>query len=1131
MHGIDAWLADIGLEKYVAVFRDAEIDLATLPELVEEDLKELNLPLGPRRKIWGAITRMQVQQARQPNVPSTHPHFHQSASGESKNAPAERRHLTVMFVDLVGSTAISSRLDAEDMRKLIAKFQSEIAIVVGDFEGFVAQFLGDGVLCYFGWPHASEDDTERAVRAGLLIIETVNKITEPDGTPLAVRIGIATGVVIVGDLMMNGGAQEAAAVGETTNLAARLQGIAEANSLVISGDAQPLLGSAFELTSLGWQELKGIGQSVEALVVTGVTAVESRFAARRPAALAPIVGRDREIGVVLRCWSLARSGRGQMLVLRGEAGIGKSRLIQAITDVVASEEHSRITYQCSPHHTESAFYPLIHQMSLTAGFVADDSNSQRLSKMETMLAGDKSVYALMALLLGLDGSSRYGDIDATPVQQRSQLMQMLLDQLIEASAKKPLLLIFEDLHWIDPTSLELLELLLERLPDQKIMLLATTRPSFDHLFAADQSVTELTLNRLGLEMTSAIAEKMAGGRTLPEEVMNVIARRTDGVPLFVEELTKLILESGALKQDGAGLFALGSFSDVAIPATLHDSLMARLDRLGPTKEIAQIAACIGRDFSYRLLVKVCELPQNALDNALSVLTDAEMINRSGSQLQSNYSFKHALVRDAAYDGLLKERRGLYHTRIVEALEAEAEVAPELLAAHAEAAGLAEKALELWEAAGNAAISRPAYKEAEAHYRRAIALNKPLAASGDKDAMSKAVALHVQLFVALSPGIGLWADETLTTLEEALKLADAVKDSPQRGDIIYGLILSTYFRGSLESSRARADEFTSHAAASGDTAQLLVAKRLTGNVQLSLGQFSEAEASFDTAAKLCEEVADQNLAARFGHDPTVAVKIYQSLVATFQGKTARAEKFRSEAETRAGMLSHTNTSCAMLGFALTCAHVADDIDAERHYLKCLQLMIEEHAVTASHLWAEVAAVTLRLADGDVTGVDAFWRVEAKVLDANIRLLVPGNRILAARRILALGLQEEAQEIATGVEAMMIETGEKSWLAELHRLRSAFALKEGDDDQAEKHLQKAIKIAVDGQATLWEARAKIDLATLYNKRGLTRNAMSMISPLFDRIGRRDCPREMRAAIKLMIELDGMNGDFSRKLSRWK
>ncbi|SFR52915.1 SAM domain (Sterile alpha motif) [Yoonia tamlensis] len=1103
MPNIEGWLAEIGLQKYAQVFAEAEIDVETLPELHEEDLKELGLPLGPRRKIWGAIARMRA------GATGRHAHVFPDPANLPDDAHAERRHLTVMFVDLVGSTEMVMRMDAEDMRGVISKYQHAVAAVVDEYKGFVATLLGDGMLCYFGWPHANEDDTDRALRAGLAIIEATKKIATPDGTALASRVGIAAGVVVVGDLIGGGARQEAAVVGETPNLAARLQAVAEPNQLVVPGEMLAHLGSTFVLVPLGAHNLKGIGRPIEAFVVQGETTVKSRFEARRAGTLIPIVGRDAEIRRVLQRWGNAQAGDGQMILLSGEAGIGKSRTVQAVVDSIAPDSHIRLTYQCSPYHTESAFYPFAQHLSYSAQFSAQDTVDERLDKVESLFQGTPLTHAVLAHLLGIDGSARYGEIDETPTQQRAQMMQALVEILLRMARDKPVFMVFEDLHWIDPTSLELLDFILAALPGQNIMILATTRPPFDHAFGSARCVTHIPLGRLDEAKTRAIVAKLTQGKSLPEDILQIIARRTDGVPLFIEELTKTILESGALIE-GAGSYTVnGSIRDFAIPATLQDSLMARLDRLAPIKEIAQIAACVGREFDHQLMAEICDIPEAALDDALARLISAELIYKRGIAPKIQYVFKHALVRDAAYESLLKKRRTVFHRRILAVLEARPDSAPELLATHAEAAQLTDRAIVLWEAAAKAAMARPAYKEGETHLRRAIALNAPTAATGDKAALGIAIALKVQLFVALSQGKGLWSDEAIGTLEDALAQADKHGDTPLRGDIIYGLLMSSYFRGRLERSVARADELKGLAEASGDIAQLLVAKRLAAIGRLKMGRFTEAQPYLDEAEALSEKVASQNLAARFGHDPIVGLQTYQSLGATFSGKTARAKSYQRRAENRARIIGHTNTTCAMLGLFVICAHVANDVAAEKQQLRILRPMIIEHKVESSHLWAEATYALLQMAEGDATALATYRKAEEAMLDAGIRLLVPGNRVVAARRALALGLTDDAKELVDAAEALMNDTGENSWRPDIHRLRAAFAIAENDRPRAQKHLLEAISIAREGGGTLWQIRATIDLAQLYQSTGRIKDALCQIEPVFTMVAPGNCPQELEAA----------------------
>ena len=1108
MSDIGAWLEELGLLKYQSVFDDAEIDFDILPELREADLAELGLPLGPRRKIWSALMRM-----------TEAGHVHDAPVGSPKAlalsaTQAERRHLTVMFVDLVGSTEMVMRMDAEDMRGIITRYQKAVASVVDDFSGFVATLLGDGMLCYFGWPHANEDDTDRAVRAGLAVIEATKKITTPDGTPLASRVGIASGIVVVGDLTGGAARQEAAVVGETPNLAARLQGIAAPNQLVVPADVLPLLGNNFEFKPLGQQTLKGVGWAVEAFAVEGENFVESRFFARRAGAIMPMVGRNREVDVVIDRWSEAAAGRGQMVLITGEAGIGKSRIVQSIVDVAALNNHTRVFFQCSPYHADSAFYPFIQQLTHAAGILPQDTPEMRLDKIEAVTDGDLKLAALIASVLGIDRSDRYHHTDPSSAEHRALKMKAVVDFCMKDAANKPLLLVFEDLHWIDPTSLEVIDLLLAQTATSKIMILATCRPSFAPAFAADTIVTQLKLGRLGRDEIYAIVAKLTNNKTLPNEIMKVIAHRTDGVPLFVEELTKTILESGALSDVGDRYVINGALGDIAIPATLHDSLMERLDRLGETKDIAQIASCIGRDFSYRLIAKVADRSSEALDEALDKLVAAELIQRHGVDREASFVFKHALVRDAAYESLLKEVRRKFHKRIFDALEVEIETAPELLATHAEAAGLTDQAITLWETAGNSAIARPAYKEAGAHLRRAITLNRPKVEAGDQDAVMKAIALKVQLFVALAPEKGLWADEALVVLESALALADKVEENPLRGDIIYGLLLITYFRGNLTTSIVRADELIELAQASGDTAQLLVAKRLAGIVRLMMGRFEEAQVCLDEAEIICRNVASEDLTGRFGHDPVMAVQIYQSISAMFQGQTTVSEKYLQQAQQRAALVDHPNTNCAMHSLIVARSTLANDPAAEKHHLRILTQLVEEHDVSASRMWAEASVALLRMAEGDASGLEAYRIADARMIDANIRLLLPGNRVVAARRAIALGRLDEAREWMQAAGALMNETGEKSWLPDIYRLRATFSRMAGDDDAAEKNLKKATKLAQDSAAVLWELRAGIDLARLYQETNRKDAVISAIRPVFDKIGEGDCRLEMAAAKELML-----------------
>jgi class 3 adenylate cyclase len=649
---VATWLRGLGLGQYASTFRENEIEADVLPELTEADLEKLGLPLGPRKRILKAIANLGEAQ---------------KASGAENPAPlpadaAERRQLTVMFCDLVGSTALSARLDPEDMRRVIRAYQDACSGVIARYDGFVAKFMGDGILAYFGFPHAHEDDAERAVRAGLEIAGVVGGLKTRAADKLQVRIGIATGLVVVGDLVGQGAAQEQAVVGDTPNLAARLQGIASPGQVVLAESTHRVLGDVFDIAHLGGQILKGVAGQPSAYVAIGERIVESRFEARASGALSNMVGRDHELALMLERWKQAKAGDGQLVLLSGEAGIGKSRLTRGMIDAVSSEVHIRVSYQCSPYHSDSPLYPVIQQLTFAAGIRPDDDNDDKLDRLEKLLVGAEGDRPLFAALLGLQIEGRYGTLSLTPQQQRARTLQALVNQLVELSRGKPVLFVLEDAHWIDATTLELVDQCLDQVASARVMMLVTTRPSVQHGFGGHPIVTKLALNRLGRDQIASIVNRLTHGKTLPGELLDIIAAKTDGVPLFVEEITKTVLESGELRETASAYQLTGPLSRLMIPSTLY-SLMARLDRLQPVKEVAQTAACIGRDFDYQLLKAVSPLDDAALQDALERLTSAELIFRRGVPPDSTYIFKHALVRDAAYENLLKTRRQTIHAKL------------------------------------------------------------------------------------------------------------------------------------------------------------------------------------------------------------------------------------------------------------------------------------------------------------------------------------------------------------------------------------------------------------------------------------------------------------------------------------
>jgi class 3 adenylate cyclase len=699
---IVVWLRTLGLGKYEAVFRENDIDETVLPSLTHENLKELGVAsLGHRVKLLDAIAALSSDAGgNTPSVDATA----SSAPSVPPEDRAERRQVTVMFSDLVGSTALSACMDPEDLREIISAYQKCVAETVGRFGGFVAKYMGDGVLVYFGYPQAHEDDAERAVRAGLELIAAVGSLKTR--VALQIRVGIATGLVVVGDLIGSGASQEQAIVGETPNLAARLQGIAQLNGVVVAESTRKLIGNLFELDDLGAQDLKGLTGSVRAWAALRPAFVESRFEALHASGLTALVGREEELELMLRRWSRAKSGEGQVVLLSGEAGIGKSRLTAALLESVSPQPRTRLRYFCSPQHTDSALYPIIGQMERAAGLAHEDTAKARLDKLDVLLQTSTSVEdtALLAEMLSLSNDGRYPSLDKlTSQQRRERTLQVLVSQTAVLARQNPVLMIFEDAHWTDPTSLEVFSRVVDQITSLRVLLIVTFRPEFEPPWIGRPHVTALTLNRLAQREVGAIIDRVVGNKLLPASIRQDIIERSDGIPLFIEEITKAVLEAEGQSAAEQTIAAIPSSARV-VPASLHASLMARLDRLGAAKEVAQIGAALGREFSHALLTAVARKPDAELGSALDRLIASGLLFRQGSPPYATYLFKHALVRDAAYGTLLREPRRALHARIAETIQGQfAEIAenqPELLARHCTEAGLVEKAAILWGKAGN-----------------------------------------------------------------------------------------------------------------------------------------------------------------------------------------------------------------------------------------------------------------------------------------------------------------------------------------------------------------------------------------------------------------------------------------------
>lgn len=1062
MTNVFSWLVELGVEKYAEHFDDAEIDFETLPDLKEEDLVELGLPLGPRRKIWAAIQRLEASQAEVGRIQTTQQN---SIEGKTHNSEGERRQLTVMFVDLVGSTALSAKLDAEEMGHLIRAYQNAVAGEIARLDGHVAKFMGDGVIGYFGWPKAHEDEAERAVRAGLFIVEAVSRIKAADQS-IACRVGIATGLVVVGELIGTGTALEQTVVGDAPNLAARLEASAGANEVIVSEATQALIMGAFELEALEPLTLKGFDGAVSAFKVLREQEKESRFALRADGMTPPIVGRDQELALLLERWKTACDGEGQAVLLVGEAGIGKSRIMRALEDALEGEAHTRLLYQCSPFHGDSPFWPVTQQLHRAARLSREDGNDERLSKLEALFSIKDMPF--IATLMGLDGTQRYVTPDLPPAMLRSKTLEILSLQIQTLSKEKPVAFFLEDAHWIDPTTLELLELTIDAVADAPVLMVLTSRPDNQPDLAAHPHVTRLALNRLGRAGVDAIVERL-GGAKLTRETVEAIIQRTDGVPLFVEELTKAVVESGT----------------TAIPASLHDSLMARLDRTPQIKEIAQSAACIGREFDLPLLKAATGRSETELRDGLAGLASAELVFRRGVGENERYVFKHALVRDAAYESLLLSRRHAVHERLAKALESNAP--PEIVARHAEAAGLTDKAMKLYRQAGDEAAMRPAYREAAAHYLAALRLLEL-----EEGRQDKALAVAARRGVVLIGAEGYTATATIEAFEKARRLLDTLDAAPEWPMVRYGEWVSYYVSANLPIAEKLAQAVLDDCREKDPHNFFGVANRMLGTCTTMMGRFTESLPYLNNALQQHDPIRDANHATLYGTDGSAAAHVYLALTHWYLGKVETAYQHAQEATAIGDMPGHPALSRAyILGHLsyLKCFNRDEDTFdwCDKSISFCIESQID---VWHWFLLGTRASALLESGDHDAALADATASFAA-MSKTNTWLLTGVPMRAKARAQIGLGNLDQAEQTLAEIVQLMERTSQRWDEADTLCAKAELSVARGDAQRAESQYRDAIRIAQMQSALSWERRATIPLARLMTARGAIEEAHLLLS----------------------------------------
>lgn len=1094
---LGGWLRNFGLERYESTFAENAIDTDVLPEMTESDFEKLRIPLGDRKRLIRAI---------QATLASSHNVFAATSAGEDAQdgqinlAAAERRHLSVMLCDLVGSTALSARLDPEDLRSVMDTYYLAGARICRNYDGFTAQFRGDGILAYFGYPRAHEDDAERTVRAALEIIDEVARLETPAGEPLAVRIGIATGLVVVGDISGD------TIVGDTPNLAARLQSLGEPGMIVVGSSTRRLLGDLFQFRDLGRHEVKGIAEPVAAWAVTGVSSPASRFEAIRVVNPADFIGRKDEIDFLLERQRLSWEGEGQVVLISGEPGIGKSRLAGALAERIVGGSYTRLTYQCSLYHTNSALHPFIAQFERASGFKEGDSPEQRIDKLAGILARSASpleaVVPLFAALLSIPTSERWAPLALSAPEQRRRTLAALLDHLEGLARQQPILLLFEDAHWADATSLELLDMIVARAPELPILAMLTFRPEFEPPWADLPNVGSLTLGRLERGDVECMAARVAGGRALPAEVMRGIVGKTDGNPLFVEELTKAVLESGIMVDDAAEGYRLeGPLPPLAIPATLRDSLMARLDRLESMKEIGQVGAAIGREFSYSLLRAVAGRDEALLANALAQLEEAELVFRRGEPPEAVYSFKHALVQEAAYESLLKSSRRRLHRRIAGTIEEKfagiVAGEPEIVAHHFTEAGLLDRAAEYWLKAGKLALSRSANAEALNHLRRGIGLIDLEAPSPQR------TRTELEFYLALGPAMaaieGYAAPGTMKVFSYARKLLGDGGTLTEQMTVLWGAFLAHNMRAEHDDALEVAKRCLTLAERHEHSGMSVLANRFIGQTLNVMGALVDARLYLERTIDLCAANEKAIGGYRgFGIDDRVSAMFNLSRALLLLGYPDRSAVEAEKAVSRARNLGFPFTTALALSHGVLNALLRGDLGWAAIHVDGAIANSVMHELRDTEQMARFVKGSLLAQNGDFkNGLDMMRKAlaaQSKAVQGYHPLYFSLYLGHIAAAHMDRGEHETGLDLLNGAIRAVRTTNERFFEAELHRLRGNMLLALGKKDEAESELLDALKIAQHQQTRWWELRVATSLARHWRDEGRSREAYSIVQPVY-------------------------------------
>jgi class 3 adenylate cyclase/predicted ATPase/ribosomal protein L40E len=1018
---------------------------------------------------------------------------------EAPSAPSERRHLTVLFCDIVQSTALAKLLDPEDLSQLMRSYYGRCGEAIRYFDGVIVSYVGDGIMTLFGYPRAHEDDAERAVHAALKIIEVSKTICPKGQPPIQVRIGIASGLVVVGDDKLEALTREKSVVGETPNLAAHLQGVAAPNSVLISEATRKLVGDVFELEKLELHNLKG-GPKIGWKII-GAKVSRSRFEAH-VRTLTNFVGRDQEVALLVDRWQKAKQGEGQVVLLAGEAGIGKSRIVENFRQMISGASQLILRYQCSPYHVDSAFYPVITELEHTAKIASNDASSARLEKIGGLLKEEglnlDETLPVLAALLSIATDDRYPPPDVDPQRRKERILSTLVGRIVNLGAKNSVLMIVEDVHWADPTTLEFLSRLILRLEEFQILLVMTYRPDFGAPWIGHAHVSALFLNRLSRRDCRAMVKAIANRKSLPAAVTEQIIAKTDGVPLFVEELTKALLESGLLQEESDAWALTGPLQEFAIPATLHDSLLARLERLPSVKVVAQLGAAIGREFPYKLLAAVSPMSESDLRWALDRLASAELIFVRGTPPAATYVFKHALVQDTAYETMLKSTRQRLHGHIAKALEdgfpEVADTQPEILAHHYTEAALPETAVTWWGRAGDLAIRRSADTEAVRHFSRAIELLQREPESRERD--ESELAMRIKLSGPLIATRGYVTPELAENYSNAWQLCSKLKEERSIFPVMYGQWVIPYVRGDMAAALENSERFLHRAEQQSDTGLLLMGHRIYGSSLVWRGDARQGSEHLRQALSLYNDTEHDKLAYVFSQHPRTAALAHLCLGLQHLGFIDQAMDAGWQAISDAKRMGHFNSIAYSLCFVSLLIMLRRDVSTLKTTAGELMQLAKQYRATYWALWAKPMLGWIAAQEGNVeTGVRQMHESAEALQKQNANLWVPQTLLLEAEILANAKQYQRAYNLLDAAQALIEPLEQRFYEAELHRVRgTVITAEKPDSPDGPKCLDRAINVAREQNSRFLELRACVSKARVWRDRGLHEDARKIVAPVY-------------------------------------